>query len=106
MWAVHLLLIYGSQSSLCAFNSVEDGSGRDTTIIAIIQFATVVCIATVGFSAVRARQVHASIARADPPPEQTRFIMTMMRVLAALSILAMFYAAMGSVILPVCDQLR
>lgn len=106
VWAVHLTLIYGSQSTLCALNLGEDRSGGNDTIVAIILAATAACIAVVGFSAVRASFVHALIARADPPAEQVGFIVTTMRVLAGLSILAIFYAGLGAVILPACDQLR
>lgn len=106
VWAVHLTLIYGSQSTLCAFNPGEDRSGGNDTIVAIILAATIACVAVVGFSAVRASFVHALIARAAPPVEQVGFIMTIMRVLAGLSILAMFYAGLSVFILPACDPLR
>ncbi|SCY09732.1 hypothetical protein SAMN05216420_102287 [Nitrosospira sp. Nl5] len=106
VWAVHLTLIYGSQSSLCAFNPGEDRAGGDGLVISIILAATAVCIAIVGFSAVRAGSVHALIARVAPPAEQVGFILATMRVLAGLSILAMFYGGLGAVILPGCDQLR
>jgi hypothetical protein len=106
VWAMHLTLIYGSQSSLCAFNLGEDRSGGNVAVVAIILVATIVCIGTVGFSAARASFVHALIARADPPTEQVGFIVTIMRVLAGLSILAMFYGGLGAVFLPACDQLR
>ena len=106
VWAVHLTLIYGSQSSLCAFNLGEDRSGGNDAVVAIILIATAVFVAIVGFSAVRASFVHTLIARADPPEEQFGFIVTIMRILAGLSIVAMLYAGIGAVILPACDQLR
>ncbi|HJT50980.1 MAG TPA: hypothetical protein VJ734_03480 [Nitrosospira sp.] len=106
VWAVHLTLIYGSQSSLCAFNLGEDRSGGNSTVVAIILIATAVFIATVGFSAVRANFVHTLIARTAPSAEQVGFIVTIMRILAGLSILAMLYGGIGAVILPACDQLR
>ena len=106
VWAVHLTLIYGSQSSLCAFHLGEDRSGGNSGVIAIILLVTIVSIATVGFSAVRASFVHALIAQGTPPAEQAKFIVTIMRVLAGLSILAMFYGGLGAVFLPACDPLR
>lgn len=106
IWAVHLTLIYGSQSSLCAFNLGEDRAGGNGVVIAIILAATAACMAIVGFSAVRAGFVHALIARAAPPAEQVGFIVAIMRILAGLSILAIFYGGLGAVILPACDQLR
>jgi hypothetical protein len=106
VWTLHLILIYGSQSSLCALNLSADRSGENAAVVAIVLVATIVGVAVVGFSAVRARFVHALIARGDPPEDQIGFIVTIMRVLAGLSILAMFYAGLGAVILPACDQLR
>jgi hypothetical protein len=106
VWAVHLTLIYGGQSSLCAFHVGEDKSGGNTIVVAIILITTAVLIAAVGFSAVRANFVHTLIARAAPCAEQIGFIVTIMRILAGLSILAMLYAGIGAVLLPACDQLR
>jgi hypothetical protein len=106
VWTLHLILIYGSQSSLCAFNLSADKSGENATVVAIVLVATIVCVAAVGFSAIRVSFVHTLIARADPPAEQMGFIVTIMRILAGLSILAMFYAGLGAVILPACEQLR
>ena len=106
VWSVHLTVIYGSQSLLCALNLSEDRSAGNAVVVTIILVATAVCIAAVGFSAVRTRFVHALIARGDPPADQMGFIVTIMRVLAGLSILAMFYVGLGAVILPACDQLR
>ncbi|SFO36145.1 hypothetical protein [Nitrosospira briensis] len=105
VWTLHLILIYGSQSSICAFNLSADRS-EENAVVAIVLVATIVCVAVVGFSAVRVRFVHALIARGDPPADQMGFIVTIMRILAGLSILAMFYAGLGAVILPACDQLR
>ena len=68
--------------------------------------ATVLCIAATGYSAARPGFVHALIARAPLPAEQAGFIVTVMRILAGLSILAMFYAGLGAVMLPACEQLR
>lgn len=106
VWAVHLTLIYGGQSLLCAFNPGEDASGRNVAIVAIILAATIAGIAAVGFSAARPAIVHALIARGALPAEQAGFVVTIMRVLAGLSILAMIYAGLGAVILPACGQLR
>jgi hypothetical protein len=105
VWAVHLTLIYGSQSSLCAFNPSED-RGENSVVVAVILLVTAVSIAVVGFSAVRANFIHALIARGIPPTEQVEFIVTIMRVLAGLSILAMFYAGLSAVFLPACHPLR
>jgi hypothetical protein len=105
VWAVHLTLIYGSQSSLCAFNLNED-RGENSAVVAIILLVTALSIAVVGFSAVRPNFIHALIARGMPPTEQAKFIVTIMRVLSGLSILAMFYAGLSAVFLPACDPLR
>lgn len=106
IWAVHLTLVYGSQSSLCAFNLVEDRSGGTDAIVYIILAATALFIAAAGFGAVRASFVYTLIAGTDPPLEQIGFIIATMRILAGLSILAMLYVGLSAVILPACDQLR
>lgn len=105
VWAVHLTLIYGSQSSLCAFNLSED-RGENSTVVAIVLLVTAVSITIVGFSALRPNFIHALIARGIPPTEQAKFIVTIMRVLSGLSILAMFYAGLSTVFLPACHPLR
>jgi hypothetical protein len=105
VWAVHLTLIYGSQSSLCAFNLNED-RGESSAVVAIILLVTALSIAVVGFSAVRPNFIHALIARGMSPTEQAKFIVTIMRVLSGLSILAMFYAGLSAVFLPACEPLR
>jgi hypothetical protein len=105
VWAVHLILVYGSQSSLCAFNLSED-RGENSAVVAIILLVTAMSIAVVGFSAVRANFIHALITRGIPPTEQVEFIVTIMRVLSGLSILAMFYAGLSAVFLPACHPLR
>ncbi len=105
IWAIHLTLVYGSQSSLCAFNAGESATGRNV-VVGIILAVTVLCIAATGYSAARPGFVHALIARASLPAEQAGFIVTVMRILAGLSILAMFYAGLGAVMLPACEQLR
>jgi hypothetical protein len=106
VWAAHLTLVYGSQSSLCAFDLGEDGSGGNRAVVGIILFATIAGIAAVGFSAVHPSFVHALITRAAPPAEQAGFIVTIMRILAGLSMLAMLYAGLGAIILPACHPLR
>lgn len=104
VWAVHLTLVYGSQSSLCAFN-LED-RGENSAVVAIILLVTTMSIAVVGFSAVRANFIHALITRGIPSTDQVEFIVTIMRVLSGLSILAMFYAGLSAVFLPACHPLR
>ncbi|MDN5751791.1 MAG: hypothetical protein L0H15_00730 [Nitrosospira sp.] len=106
VWAAHLALIYSSQSSLCSFDPGEGGAGGRDAIAAIILAVTAVGVAAVGSSAFRARSAHGLTARADLPAETITFIVTIMRVLAALSILAMLYAGLGVVFLPACDSLR
>lgn len=105
VWALHLTLVYASQSSLCAFNAGESAAGK-SIVVAIILAATVLCIAAAGYSAARPGVVHALIARAALPAEQAGFIVAVMRILAWLSMLAMLYAGMGAVMLPACEQLR
>ena len=82
------------------------GHGNPDAVVVIILFATIAGIAAVGFSAVHPAFVHALIARAAPPAEQAGFIVTIMRILAGLSMLAMLYAGLGAIILPACHQLR
>lgn len=106
VWTLHLTVIYGSQSLLCALNPGEDRSMGNAAVVAIILVATAAFVAVAGFSVARPSFVHALIARADLPADQAGFIVTIMRVLAWLSILAMLYAGLGAVMLPACDQLR
>lgn len=106
LWAAQLTLIYGSQSSLCAFGIGVGADGGNALAAGIVVAATVLCMALGAVAMARPETSYGLITGAHVPDEQWGFLIRVMRVLAGLSLLAMFYAALGAVLLPACAQLR
>jgi hypothetical protein len=106
LWAVQLTLIYGAQSSLCAFGVGVGADGNNALAAGVVIAASVVCMALVGVALARPDIGYGLITGAGMPGEQRGFLVGVMRLLAGLSLLAMFYAGLGAVLLPACAQLR
>ena len=100
-WALNLTLIYGAQSSLCAFGALSPTAIR--ILVGIICLALAGCV--LGAMA-RPAVVFQRITGASAPEDQWPFIRGTMRLLAGLSVLAMLYFALASLFVPGCDVLR
>jgi hypothetical protein len=101
IWAADLAMIYGAQSSLCAFG-VLDQEGVGVLVVA----STAVLIVLDGALILRPRPFFRLLTSAPPPEAQWGFLRGAMRLLAVLSVLAMIYFCAAALLLPACAQLR
>jgi len=106
LWAAQLMLIYGPQSSLCAYGIGTDAGGGNPLVVGIIVIVSALCIGLTAAALLRPEAAYALVTGARPSGETWPFLTWVMRALAALSLLAMLYAALGAVLLPACAQLR
>lgn len=105
LWAAHLTVVYGSQSSLCAFDLGEATNGSNGLATALVVVATLLCIGLIALVVWRPHPVLGWLAPGEPPLDRP-FLTWVMRALSALAALAILYAGVASVILPACAQLR
>ncbi|WP_338610319.1 hypothetical protein V6617_08110 [Pelagibacterium nitratireducens] len=100
-WALQLTAVYGGQSALCAFGSVDQPlvSGW---VLAVSVLAGLAC----GAGIVWTKQTYTLFTGGSPAGEQWSFLAFVMRALSALSLLAIAYAAIGAIMLPACGGLR
>ncbi len=101
LWAAQLTAIYGAQSSLCAFAALPQHviGGVVLGISLLVIIVSVVTLLWPG-------AVFRLLTGTTPPEEQDRFLLTVMRLLGALSTLAMLYFGLAAAILPACADLR
>jgi hypothetical protein len=105
LWAAHLTVIYGSQSSLCAFDIGETAAGNNSLATTVILVATAVCIGLVVAMTLRPQSIFGWLALGEVSPDRP-FLVWAMRLLSALSVLAILYVGLAAIILPACAQLR
>jgi hypothetical protein len=101
LWALHLTVTYGAQSSLCAFDAASE-----TFITGMIIGSAAVFIGLIVLAMLQERSCFALLTGTSPSKEQWPFLKTLMKLLGALSILGMVYFSLASLILPACAQLR
>ena len=101
LWAVDLTVIYGAQSSLCAFGALP------SSLIGIMVGSASVVLALVAAGiSIWPRPAFTVLTGTAPPGEQWSFLRGATRILAALSALAMLYFAAAAMLLPACGGLR
>lgn len=101
LWAFDMTAIYGAQSSLCAFASLPA-----PVISAVVGIVSVAVALFAGGIWLRPEPTFRALVGAAPPGDQWPFICGTMRVLTALSALAMIYFAAAALLLPACGGLR
>jgi hypothetical protein len=101
IWAADLTIIYGAQSSLCAFRALDQGS-----VGVLVVATTAVLILLDALVLLRPHRFFRLLTSAPPPAAQWDFLRGTMRLLAALSGLAMLYFGAAALLLPACAQLR
>lgn len=106
LWAAHLMLIYGSQSSLCAFEVGLGLGGNSPLAAGAVLGGTVLCMVLSGEALAKPEATFGLITGIAEPGNQWHFLRAVMRMLTGLSLLAMLYAGLGAVLLPACAQLR
>lgn len=100
-WSLQLTAMYGGQSALCAFGSVDQiiVSGW---VLAVSVLAGLACSSGIVWT----KQIHALFTGGRAGGEQWSFLAFVMRGLSALSLLAITYAGIGAIMLPACGGLR
>jgi len=106
VWALHLLLTYGSQSALCAFSHQTGAEGFIVDPVNTIIVVTLGAVfASLPFFA-RPAGAYKLLAGDHAPENQWTFFRSVSQLLTGLSILAVIYAGTAVLILPTCAQLR
>jgi hypothetical protein len=106
IWTAHLLLVYGPQSTLCAFRTDGMIAVDPFVISALVSIITAVSIAALALVLWRPRQV-ARLLRFDAAARtDRRFATSVMRLLTALSLAGVTWAGAVALFLDPCDQLR
>ncbi len=101
LWAAQLTAIYGAQSSLCAFAALPQH-----VIGGIVLGISVLVIIASALTLLWPGAVFRLLTGTTAPEDQSRFLFAVMRLLGALSTLAMVYFALAVAILPGCADLR
>lgn len=100
LWATALAAIYGPQSALCAAGAAE------ALVSGWVLVALVLLVVVDGLAMLWPQRLLRLLTGATPPEEQWPFLCATMRILAALSGLAMLYFGLAAVLLPACGGLR
>lgn len=101
LWAANLTVIYGAQSSLCAFSALPPPS-IGLVVAGASLFLTLLAVCCL----VWPLPVFAWLTGSAPPKSQWPFLRGTTRALGALSVLAMIYFTAAVAFLPACDGLR
>lgn len=105
LWALQLTFTYGPQSALCAFG-VGTSAGENPTAAWVIVLVSVLCIAIAALVFAQPVPAYRLLAGTASGEAQWPFLRGTMRILVALSILAMIYLGISTAFLPACAQLR
>lgn len=101
LWALHFLAIYGAQSTLCALG--EPGLGILNSVNVAIIGATVVGVTVLGWLVIAPNALQRMMSDAQ---SSDTFIISVMRLLTLLSIVAIIWEGAAFSLLPACDQVR
>ncbi|WP_338721248.1 hypothetical protein [Devosia sp. XK-2] len=101
LWAANLTVIYGAQSSLCAFGALPPAA-----IALLIGAATLALVAAAILALIWPAGLFHRLTGVSAPAEQWPFLSGVMRLLAGLSVLAMIYFGAAILVMPTCAPLR
>ena len=107
LWAGHLFLVYALQSMLCAFRITGTASVEPLVIEIVIVLLTL-AVAGALLLSIRQPQVTARVLRAAGllDGENGAFMISVMRLLSALSLAGVLWAGASVLLLETCPQLR
>ena len=106
LWALHFTLIYGPQSALCGLELGTTDGGHNAIAATTVGVVTIGTLLLGGLSYVFAHACYRLLCGASPPPDQWPYLQFIMRLLTALSLLAIAYAGIAAIFLPACAQHR
>jgi len=98
VWAAHLLVLYGVHASACA--AVASVGGTPRPLIALLALATAIALLLVSLPLVLTKRFAGFLALA--PEAENRFLLSLMRWLAGLSVVAVGANGIALLIVPPC----
>jgi hypothetical protein len=101
LWALALTVIYGAQSSLCAFGALPPAA-----IALLIGAATLALGVAAILTLIWPDWLFRRLTGVTAPAEQWSFLSGVMRLLGGLSVLAMIYFGAAIFLMPTCAPLR
>jgi len=99
VWAAHFTVLYGTHALACA--AVPDAGGRPDWILPMLAFATLVALALASLPFAFAKRF-AGLMSARASENESRFLVSLMRWLAALSLVAVLANGIALLIVPPC----
>jgi hypothetical protein len=99
VWAAHLAVLYGTHASACAAASTVGGAPGP--IIPVLAFATAIALVLVSLPLAFPKGF-AGFLSARATEDENRFLLSLMRWLAALSVVAVMANGIALLIVPPC----
>jgi hypothetical protein len=99
VWAAHMALLYGVHASVCA--AASSVGGRPDPVLPVLALATLIALALVSLPLVFAKRF-AGFMSARAGEDESRFLLVLMRWLAALSVVAVLANGIALLIVPPC----
>jgi len=101
-WALHLTLLYASQSTMCALGVGVAPDGSSGVVTGVAAAIVVVTAGLLAVAIIKARSVLGRLAGGSVSGDYAEFAVGVMRVLSALSLVAMLYTGMALAVLRGC----
>lgn len=99
VWAAHLAVLYGTHASVCA--AASHAGGSPGPIVPVLALATAVALALVSLPLAFPKGV-AGFFSVRVPQDENRFLLSLMRWLAGLSVVAVVANGIALLIVPPC----
>jgi hypothetical protein len=100
VWAAHLAVLYGAHASVCAAASTVGGGGPPSPIVPALALATAIALGLVSLPLAFPKRFDGFLsARAE---DEKRFLLSLMRWLAGLSVVAVLANGVALLTVPPC----
>lgn len=104
VWALHLLVAYGTHASLCATAASEPVA--NAALHLVLGGATIAAAIGLTIAAVRPPLVRWMLRAVPATSAEAGFATNVMQILVLLSLLGVTFAGLAMMLLPLCSQLR
>lgn len=99
VWAAHLMVLYGAHASVCA--AAGNAGGSSGPIVSVLALATAIALALISLPLTFPKGF-AGLFSAGASADEKRFMLSLMRWLAALSVVAVTANGIALLIVPPC----
>ena len=99
IWAAHFMVLYGAHASVCA--AAPNVGDRPDWILPMLALATLIALALVSLPFAFAQRF-AGVMSAQASDNESRFLVSLMRWLAALSLVAVVANGIALLVVPLC----